>query len=138
MYYVELFALFPSSLQVLKVFCKSLYGLTSLDMQQLIIQLGCAIMTVVTFQFSSLLALRTSSMVSSYRPVSLGLPVTFMKKCCDQIQQTAELYSQARLKLQNLMELTSEELREVYFFLFFIRFPNIALRIPIAHNFARD
>jgi len=36
-----------------------------------------------------------------------------MKKCSDEIQQTAELYSQARLKLQNLTELTSEELREL-------------------------
>ena len=68
---------------------------------------------VVTVHFLSLLALRSSSMVSSYRPVSLGLPVTFMKKCSDQILQTAELYTQARLKLQNLTELTSEELREV-------------------------
>jgi len=68
---------------------------------------------LVTLHFSLLPALRTSSMVSSYRPVSLCLPVTFMKKCSDEIQQTAELYSQARLKLQNLTELTSEELREV-------------------------
>lgn len=36
-----------------------------------------------------------------------------MKKCSEQIFQTAELYSQARLKLQNLIELTSDELREV-------------------------
>ena len=68
---------------------------------------------VITLHFLSLPALRTSSMASPYRPVSLGLPVTFMKKCSDQILQTAELYTQVRLKLQNLTELTSEELREV-------------------------
>ena len=56
--------------------------------------------------------------MSSYRPVSLGLPVTFMKKCSDQMVQTAELYSQARLKLQNLAELTSDELREVVYVAF--------------------
>ena len=52
-------------------------------------------------------------MVSSYRSVSLGLLVTFMKKCSDQIQQTAELYSHAHMKLQNVTEVTSEELKEV-------------------------
>ena len=73
--------------------------------------------TVVVLHFSSLLsslvALRPSAMVSSRRPVSLGLPVAFLKKCSDEILQTAELYSQACLKLQNITELTSEELREV-------------------------
>ena len=58
-------------------------------------------------------AVRSSAAASSHRPVSLGLPVAFMKKFSEQIFQTAELYSQARLKLQNLTELTSDELREV-------------------------
>lgn len=58
-------------------------------------------------------AIRSSTVVSFRLQVSLGLPVTFMKKCCDQVFQTAELLSQTRVKLQNVTELTSEELREL-------------------------
>ena len=51
--------------------------------------------------------------LSSYRSVSLGLPVSFLKKCSEEILKTAESCSQTRLKLQNLTELSTDELREV-------------------------
>lgn len=56
---------------------------------------------------------RPVAALSAYRPISLGLPVSFVKKCSDQILQTAELCSQTQLKLQNLTELSSDELREL-------------------------
>ena len=58
-------------------------------------------------------AVRPVTALSSYRSVSLGLPVSFLKKCSEEILQTAESCSQTRLKLQNLTELSSDELREV-------------------------
>lgn len=58
-------------------------------------------------------AIRSSTVAPPRRQVSLGLPVTFMKKCCDQVFQSAELLSQTRVKLQNVTDLTTEELREL-------------------------
>lgn len=71
------------------------------------------LLCLLSSSFVSLTAIRSSTVVSFRLQVSLGLPVTFMKKCCDQVFQTAELLSQTRVKLQNVTDLTSEELREV-------------------------
>lgn len=58
-------------------------------------------------------AVRPVTALSSYRSVSLGLPVSFLKKCSEEILKTAESCSQTRLKLQNLTELSTDELREL-------------------------
>ncbi|EDO29100.1 predicted protein, partial [Nematostella vectensis] len=49
----------------------------------------------------------------THRPPSLGVLVTVIKGCADQMGRAVDVYKQTSLKQQNMAELTGEELREL-------------------------
>ncbi|XP_048578619.1 nuclear pore complex protein Nup205 isoform X2 [Nematostella vectensis] len=51
--------------------------------------------------------------VHTHRPPSLGVLVTVIKGCADQMGRAVDVYKQTSLKQQNMAELTGEELREL-------------------------
>ena len=66
--------------------------------------------TVLPFRFISGHRLST---VTPYRPPSLGILVAAIKECSEKLGQAVEMHKQTSEKLQNVGELTGEELREV-------------------------
>ena len=58
------------------------------------------------------LGVRQSTAMSS-RPPGLGVLVSVIKDCTEQIVKAIDIHRQMSSKLQNLPELSSEEIREV-------------------------
>ena len=53
------------------------------------------------------------SAVSPHRPPSLGVLIGAIKDCADRLGQAAELHKQTRQRLEQVEELSGDEIREV-------------------------